>query len=424
MNYFFKKAIWKGINFMPRNLRSELIRKQFKVDPPTGVYLEVQYKIAQTRDELEQAFTLIQDSYLEMNLTDTPESMRLGKYNALPTTLVFIAIYQGEVIATISQIMDTALGLPIETFCRIGKLRTSGRRISEISGLAIKKEWRSRSTGIFFPLSTFAMLYCRKYVGVDYFVIVTRAHVRFFYQALYDFKGIDSKVKNHSGVKEKKSYAQFLDVEKLDSYLKKHFNHNRCGFNFLNISLGFPESFPWRQQCIIQKLKYNICSNQLFMASDLSYFFIDKTSIISGLSKEDLRVLKTIYSFTGNESLITGQQFNEHEDRKDQRYIVNLKMDFSQVDSVVNHKAKVIEISRGGFAVLFEDTSLAAVELNGTIYLNKDEKVKFKAKACWTQGMRVGYRLINIDDNKWMNIINYCHQYSCHDLSWDFEQVA
>jgi hypothetical protein len=398
---------------------------QFHIDPPIGRDAEIIYKVATTRSELEQAFTLIQESYVEMKLTvGDPLSMRLSKYNALPTTLVFIAVYKGRVIATMSQIMDTALGLPIESFSSIEILRDTGKRISEISGLAIAKEWRSRSTGVFFPLSSFAILYGQKFVGVDYFVIVTRARVRFFYQALYNFEPIEDKVKKHSGVNQKKSFAQYVKVENLNSFYKDKFDDNKCGFNLFHIYSDFPAQFPWLKQIRLPSLKYNICSNQLFDSNDLFYFFLESSAVLSTMSKEDLRVLKSIYRFTSGEKILGKNLSDDFEGRTNQRFIVNLVFKFRNKSSGAFCEGKVIEISKGGFAVLFQDVEHTTKKLEGVIHLNSVIKTGFRASACWTNGVRVGYKITEINNEKWKDIIHYCCEYSCHELSYEFEIVA
>lgn len=408
-----KKIIWQTIKLLPTSVRGQLIRWQFKIDPPTGDYNKIIYKIADTRDELEQAFKLVQKTYLEMNLTlDNENLMRLSKFNALPTTLVFVAIYDGKVIATISQILDAGLGLPIEKFSDISKFRSSGKRLCEISGLAIESSWRSRSTGVYFPLSSFAIMYAKEFIGIDKFFIVTRAHVRYFYQSLYGFKGVDSNIKKYGLVNDTLAYSQYLNSSDLLTFLKDKFSGAKDKDNLYLICKDFPQNFPWKNQCVIKPLKYNLCSKFFFKPHDLEYFFKENADQFSQMDEMDLRVLKTAYHTDEYKEIISDKKFTYKEFRGFQRFDVYLKCKYKILNQEYN--AVILDLSSKGFAVLFETTELIPDTFEGCITLNDNQSIRVCGSPCWSNGSRVGFLITSVDYSKWGEMIEYCHKHISH----------
>ncbi|MCA9398808.1 MAG: hypothetical protein KC618_03590, partial [Candidatus Omnitrophica bacterium] len=110
-------------------------------------------KLAETQQELEKAYSLVHDSYIEMGYMDPHNSgMRLGFYNMLPYTSTVIASWDGEVIGTFSVVLNNPARLPIESDFDITYLNRRYSRVAEIIGLTVKKDFRSSHGNILFPL--------------------------------------------------------------------------------------------------------------------------------------------------------------------------------------------------------------------------------------------------------------------------------
>ena len=389
------------IKNLPFKLKGKVMRSLFCVKLPSGVYKEIEYKIAQTREEYEQAFELVQGSYLETKLTDDKEKIyRLSKFNILPTTTVFIAKFRGEVIATISQITDTSLGLPIEEFCDISSLRNKGSRVCEFSSLAVRKDWRSRSEGVFFPLVTYATLYCKQNIGIDYIAIVTRASVKDFYQQILNFKAIENKVKKHVKYKYP-SLAQYLDVNELFHNMNLLYKNQPFEKNLYLIL----KKFPWKKQCYFPEKKYMISTDQTFTANDLDYFFNKKVELFSSLTKEDIEIVKSIYYFDNYKQVISPWELKYAKNRRYPRFVVHMTIYFKHLDTM--KLAKVSKVSEGGFEIVFQDEADNIELLKGAILLSKKIDCIFEAKQVWTQGKRAGYEFEFIDENTWLEFITY-----------------
>ena len=115
---------------LPEKLQGLILRKLIKVDLPKNKYKKVIYKVAETLDEKEQAYRLVRNSYLKTNIEVLNNSdINLNKYFLLPSTTTFIAVYEGEVIGTVSQVLDVGLGLPIDDFTDIKDIRDSNARV-------------------------------------------------------------------------------------------------------------------------------------------------------------------------------------------------------------------------------------------------------------------------------------------------------
>ena len=63
-----------------------------------GTTANVEYKIANSREERAAAFRLVYDAYLKGGLGEpNPHQMRVTPYHLLPGTEVFIAVLEGKV---------------------------------------------------------------------------------------------------------------------------------------------------------------------------------------------------------------------------------------------------------------------------------------------------------------------------------------
>ncbi len=106
----------------------------------------VTVKQAETREELEAAYRLVHQSYMEAGyMAPHPSGLRVRAFEVLPQTATFIAVENGDVIGTISLIVDSPLGLPMEESYRaeVSALRRQGRKIAEVSSLAVTKGSRN-----------------------------------------------------------------------------------------------------------------------------------------------------------------------------------------------------------------------------------------------------------------------------------------
>ena len=123
---------------------------------------EIIYRIARTKEELEQAFSLVYKEYASRGYIPKhyKSKLRLSLYNALPSTATFVAKQGRKVVATVTLIPDSPIGIPMDKIYKkeVDSLRKKGRRVAEVSQLAIDSR--------LFPKGWFSMFNFAKLIFV------------------------------------------------------------------------------------------------------------------------------------------------------------------------------------------------------------------------------------------------------------------
>ncbi len=140
-------------------------------------------KIAETREELKQAFRIVYKVYRASGYVKEPHPSKMlyDIYSFLPTTSVFVFKSYLDVISTMTLYDDTyPLGLPMDALYKdkVDELRSQGRRVAEIGALATPK--RRRSLGIMIYLSKAVFNYLRINHVNDVCITVNPKHTRFY----------------------------------------------------------------------------------------------------------------------------------------------------------------------------------------------------------------------------------------------------
>ncbi len=166
-----RKLSRKLLGRLPAKPRLALMRKSAKIQHEwPSRSLEI--KIADTEDELSNASRLLHDSYVKSGLMNPePSGMRVLSQHLLPQTTTIVAKWEGQVIGTLSLIRDNPFGLPIEKIFDVSSRRSNGRRLAEVSSLAIDPRFRGQSSQALFPLFLFVYQYAKFYFGTHEFVI-------------------------------------------------------------------------------------------------------------------------------------------------------------------------------------------------------------------------------------------------------------
>ena len=164
--------IKKFLKLLPENLKHRLIRA--KLDFGSGAPANIIFKIAETKKELEQAFEVLHDSYVDQGYMDPhPSGLRITKYHALPTTTVLIAkdIEKDMVIGTISIIRNTPLGLPLDAIFPLLHLKKEFNHLAEVSSLAIRKQYRKDGGALLWPLLRYFHHFIKTVMKIDAYVL-------------------------------------------------------------------------------------------------------------------------------------------------------------------------------------------------------------------------------------------------------------
>jgi UDP:flavonoid glycosyltransferase YjiC (YdhE family) len=144
------------------------------------------FKLAETREEREQAFRLLHDVYVRRGLIDPcPRGLKMSVYSFLPTTAILIGIRDGVVLSTMSLVEDSPLGLPLDELYdqEIASLRRRRRRLAEIGALAVENSARAR--GLTLMMNSLLMRWALFYRRLDDLLLTVHPKSADLYRTLY-----------------------------------------------------------------------------------------------------------------------------------------------------------------------------------------------------------------------------------------------
>jgi hypothetical protein len=248
---------------------------------------KIVYQIARTRSELEQAFSLVYKEYkLRGYIPKRYKSkLRLSLYNALPSTAIFLAKQGREVLATVTFITDSPLGLPMDKIYkdRVNLLRKKGRRIAECSQLSINHRLFPEGWFSMFNFEKLIFLFRLFKLVLDYAIYVERIDdfciaVNPKHQYLYKFINFEKigGLKYYGSVNKAPAIALHLDLHTLEGRMR-----NRKAVHKI--------FFGSKTNLNIFKKKYTIT------IQDLEYFFLEKSDLLKKATGRQLKYIKGCY---------------------------------------------------------------------------------------------------------------------------------
>lgn len=150
---------------------------------------KVSLQVAQTAEELETAYALVQAQYLRRGYAKPGGAVRFVSHCCTPDTHTLVVRIGDAVIATASVIVDGPFGLPLETTYpgEVEALRSAGERLAEISCLATRRRGDARAL-----LALYRGIYAlaRFQYGIDRLCITVHPRQRKFYQRALLFEVI------------------------------------------------------------------------------------------------------------------------------------------------------------------------------------------------------------------------------------------
>jgi hypothetical protein len=133
------------------------------------------------------AFRLVHDQYVWRGFMKTPHwsGRRVDLRHALPSTRVLVVQDGTRVVGTASVFQDSPLGLPMdEVFAdQLAAMRAAGRRVAEVSALAMDGDRRAYGLPVLMRLLRFVLLYASSVAQLDDLcLVVRRQHAQFYRQ--------------------------------------------------------------------------------------------------------------------------------------------------------------------------------------------------------------------------------------------------
>lgn len=145
---------------------------------------EVIYRIAETREDIEGAVRLVYRNYVELGYCRLNRfGVHFYLYDVLPETRTLVALRGGAVVATLTLVFDSPLGVPSNKLYRqeLDALRSGGRKVVEISKLSVDRSLGARGLAVLKGLFRLAWLTSCRVRGSSDFVIMIEPHHEGFY---------------------------------------------------------------------------------------------------------------------------------------------------------------------------------------------------------------------------------------------------
>ena len=178
---------------------------------------EVQYRVVGSFESRFKAFRLVYDTYIQRGLIrENHFRLRVTPFHLIPTTEMFAAEYDGEIICTLTLIGDGSAGLPLEIIYgdEVKELRLQEIPIGEVSCLAAKNLEPSQFFTIFSELTRLMAQYARARGLHQLLAAVHPKHAK-FYQKFLGFQQIGPE-KCYPCVEHAPAVACCLDFERID----------------------------------------------------------------------------------------------------------------------------------------------------------------------------------------------------------------
>jgi hypothetical protein len=185
---------------------------------PLLVEEQTAVSIAACRDQWRAAFRLVYEAYVGAGLAKpNVYRMRVTPYQLLPTTEIFVAARQQQVVATMSLVRDGELGLPMEAVYaeEVEGLRDAGFRLAEVSCLADRRQTDERSPATAMRLMSL-MAQCAEQRGVDRLLIAVHPRHARFYQRFTAFEPIGG-LKSYHAVCDRPAVAMALALDRVSA---------------------------------------------------------------------------------------------------------------------------------------------------------------------------------------------------------------
>ena len=202
---------------------------------------ELDFHVAHSREELERAFRLVYRTYLRAGYLEAhPSEVRFGPHNFLPATRTFVATLRNEVVATVTLVFDSPLGVPMESIYKaeLEALRHAGRRLVEVTMLADRRSIGPRTLPIVLRLTKILFDFARDQNPSDDLVIAVHPHHVAFYKRFLYFEAL-GPLRSYAGVRGNPAVALRLNIQDVE---RRCSEDPRVGRLYLRIPTP-PETF-------------------------------------------------------------------------------------------------------------------------------------------------------------------------------------
>jgi hypothetical protein len=259
------RALKRIVFALPEAAKFPFIRYLIRYSPQVSP--EIVVKVADTTEEVEAAFQVVNRAYQETGFHRDP--FELNKYQILPMSTILIAKCRGEVVGTLTLVKRSPLGLPLERAFQIEGMLSDQEEIAEITCLAIDRRYRREfGTDALFPLMKYMYHYCVDYFSVRKIFVACLPRESDFYRAILLFQPIkgQSRVEDYLGAP---ALALYLDLQEAFEKFRTVYNHapaSRNLFKYFTETSSPQLIFPKRFGSDSQDSIWNLHSFRYFLS--------------------------------------------------------------------------------------------------------------------------------------------------------------
>lgn len=345
----------KLFRLLPSFLQTEMIRRS--LDVSKSIDARIQFKVAETDSEFEQAFRLVHDAYVrEGFIAKQPSGLRVIPQQQLPSTHVLIAKKGQVVIGTLTLVRNSKTKLPLERVFNLNSLQHSGTRIAEVTCLSVKSEYRRAEGGtVFASLMKFMYEFSAGYAGIDELVVAVFPKDALFYESLLCFNALERKPVDYLGAP---AIALHLNLKQAPMLYHQAYNH-RCEANNLYrffVDVRLPNfNFPERLFCEINYPTLTAELAQKFFAENQNSNVIQLRSI-----SNQVRNPRAEVSCTGH-----------------------LKLKPFEKDKTL----KVMDVSAGGLKIITSEELTVGIQYKAELIIANEKSCQVSAVVVWKDGL-------------------------------------
>ena len=230
---------------------------------------------ASSREEFEYAFRLVYSSYLQRQYVAPDSSeIRLGIHNMLPETVTFVGLIRGEVIATVTVLADSPIGLPMDEIYpdETQALRDSGRTVSEVTMLADRRLEIRRTLPMLLNLMKHVFDYATLVLKANDLCITINPRHEAFYRRYLLFADMGEE-RTYPSVQNNPAVAKRLDLDNV---------WEACSDNRLLRRVFYEERTP------VSKFQ----NRYRLTPEDMHYFGVELTSVLADAGPKALAYLR------------------------------------------------------------------------------------------------------------------------------------
>lgn len=370
----FRKLRRQMLQILPERFRIENMRTNIRLrhNWPSK---SLEIKIADTQQELEQAFRLLHDSYVKANyMQPDPTGLRILPQHLLSQTATIVAKWDGQVVGTMSMIRDNPLGLPMEKMFSVADRRQTGRRLTEVSSLAIDPKYRGLVNQVLFPLFRFGIQYSRELFGTHEFVAATTPDLAEVYVSYLCFERLTKKAQAYDFANGTNAVAVYLNFDTANERWHKAFNHRPDSANFYKYWTEHPTD-PGNK---MPARPYNCAIDPVLTPDLLENFFLKQGDMARKLNYKDVEVLLASYPFPAFQKVLLPLQTELS--RKSIRLETQMKAELGSE----RIPAEVLNISKEGLLLRLASEPINLPEKTSVkIWLNEAISTQMQIEMRW-----------------------------------------